>query len=125
MNRRRLIIPCAAGGLFYSLGAVVNATGWPTLIPGIWGPHETLHFAVLAGLACHWLAVSQVIDRETQEKIDVVKARLIMEVFERFREDSEFKESVEAILDGRTDPYTACDGLVLSTLSSDKDQHVK
>ncbi|MGI9519361.1 MAG: PAQR family membrane homeostasis protein TrhA, partial [Pirellulaceae bacterium] len=38
-----------AGGIFYSLGAVSNAAGWPTLIPGIWGPHETMHFAVLGG----------------------------------------------------------------------------
>ena len=34
-------------------------------------------------------------------------------------------EAVEAILDGRTDPYTACDELIRSSLASDGGQHVK
>ena len=67
MERRSLILPCAAGGVFYTLGAVANAKGWPILIPGVWGPHETLHFAVLAGLTCHWWAVTQVIERGEED----------------------------------------------------------
>ena len=57
-GQRSLIIPAVAGGICYSIGAIGNATGWPTLIPGFWGPHETLHFAVLGGLACHWKLVA-------------------------------------------------------------------
>ena len=42
------------GGLFYSLGAILLGLDWPTLLPGIFGPHELWHVAVLAALACHW-----------------------------------------------------------------------
>ena len=64
-------------------------------------------------------------DRMEQELSELVKTRLIMKVFERFKEDTKFEEAVEAILDGRTDPYTACDELIRSSLASDGGQHVK
>lgn len=59
---RHLLLPAVAGGVFYSIGAIANATGWPILITGVWGPHETLHFAVLAGLGSHWAVISGVIE---------------------------------------------------------------
>ena len=65
-GHRDLLIPCVAGGLLYSLGAVSNVLNWPTPIPYIWGPHETLHFAVLAGLGCHWLVVARAVERSSQ-----------------------------------------------------------
>ena len=51
--------PLIWGALAYSFGAVLEARGWPTLIPGVVGPHELWHFAVLAGAFWHWQFVSQ------------------------------------------------------------------
>ena len=42
------------GGLVYSLGAILLGLEWPTLWPGIFGPHELWHVAVLTALALHW-----------------------------------------------------------------------
>ena len=42
------------GGLAYSVGAILLGLGWPTLIPGVFGPHELWHVAVLAGVSLHW-----------------------------------------------------------------------
>lgn len=55
----RFIRPLVAGGVAYSLGAVVLELHWPILIPGVVGPHEIWHAAVLAGLGLHWLFVSR------------------------------------------------------------------
>ena len=52
------VIPLAMGGVLYTVGAVSNSLGWPTVIPEVWGPHETHHLTVLAGLAFHWHAVA-------------------------------------------------------------------
>jgi channel protein (hemolysin III family) len=51
--------PLILGGLAYTVGAVVLWTRWPTLIPGMFGPHELWHVAVLVGLAFHWRFVFQ------------------------------------------------------------------
>lgn len=50
------------GGLAYSWGAIVLEFHWPTLIPGILGPHELWHIAVLTGLGFHWRFVWQFAD---------------------------------------------------------------
>jgi len=42
------------GGLAYTAGAVTEFFRWPELLPGIVGPHEIFHLAVLAGIAWHW-----------------------------------------------------------------------
>jgi channel protein (hemolysin III family) len=42
------------GALAYTVGAVVDFLRWPTLIPGVVGPHELFHLLVLAGLGFHW-----------------------------------------------------------------------
>lgn len=47
------------GGVAYSVGALIVLFHWPTIIPGIIGPHELWHVAVLAGLAFHWRFVFQ------------------------------------------------------------------
>ncbi|WP_022663731.1 PAQR family membrane homeostasis protein TrhA [Desulfospira joergensenii] len=47
----------AAGGLFYSGGALVYALKKPNLFRGLFGFHEIWHLFVLLGSACHfWLA---------------------------------------------------------------------
>jgi len=41
------------GGLFYTLGAIVELAQWPVLVPGVIRSHELLHFCDMAGTACH------------------------------------------------------------------------
>lgn len=48
------IAPLVLGGLAYSIGAVLDWLDWPTLAPGVFGPHELWHFAVLTGMGLHW-----------------------------------------------------------------------
>ena len=50
----RFASPLVTGGMAYSVGAVMEFFRWPVLLPGVVGPHEVLHFAVLSGLALHW-----------------------------------------------------------------------
>ena len=52
----RLIL---AGGVAYSVGAILNGLRWPTLIPGVFGPHELWHVAVLTGLSLHWRFIAR------------------------------------------------------------------
>lgn len=50
-----------AGGLFYSLGAVVYATEWPSKIRNeterAWASHEIWHLFVMAGSFCHYWGI--------------------------------------------------------------------
>ena len=48
------VAPVLAGGVAYTLGAIILGLKRPTLIPGIVGAHELWHVAVLAGLGLHW-----------------------------------------------------------------------
>jgi hemolysin III len=48
----------AAGGLIYTLGAVVFALERPRLYPGVFGSHALWHLLVIAGSACHVWAVA-------------------------------------------------------------------
>ncbi|MBW1781188.1 MAG: methylmalonyl Co-A mutase-associated GTPase MeaB [Deltaproteobacteria bacterium] len=52
-----------------------------------------------------------------QELGEMIKARLIEEVLDRLTESGEFDRAVEMIVEGKKDPYTACEDLVLPTLS--------
>jgi hemolysin III len=47
------LLPLPLGGVFYSVGAVINLMRWPVLLPGVFGAHELLHFLVIAGSSCH------------------------------------------------------------------------
>ena len=53
------IQPLMIGAVAYTVGAVVDGAGWPTLIPRVVGPHELFHVAVLIGVAAHWRFVLQ------------------------------------------------------------------
>lgn len=46
-----------AGGLAYSVGAIVYARRRPDPLPGVFGFHEIWHLFVLAGAGCHFVAV--------------------------------------------------------------------
>lgn len=46
--------PIWIGGLFYTVGAIINAAHWPILVPGVFGSHELFHVFVMAGSAWHY-----------------------------------------------------------------------
>ncbi len=54
--------PVLFGGLFYTAGAIVHATDWLVFIDRVWGPHETFHLFVLAGLGTHWAFIWSLAD---------------------------------------------------------------
>lgn len=47
------------GGLAYTIGAILDWMNYPVLIPGILGPHELFHVAVLIGVGFHWVFILQ------------------------------------------------------------------
>ena len=47
------------GGLAYSLGALVHATGRPSPKPGLFGAHEVWHLFVLVGSGCHIWSIAR------------------------------------------------------------------
>ena len=49
------------GGIAYTVGAIMLGIHWPIVIPGVLGPHELWHFAVLAGLGFHWAFIFQLL----------------------------------------------------------------
>jgi LAO/AO transport system kinase len=58
--------------------------------------------------------------RIREELAEMVKNRLVQEVLDQLIEGGEFEHSVEAILAGEMDPYTASDDLVFSRLGTKK-----
>ena len=48
-----------AGGIFYSVGAVIDFLRWPIIIDGIFGPHEIFHIFVILGAVSHWIFIWQ------------------------------------------------------------------
>ena len=58
----RALLPVIIGGLFYSVGAVLNLLHWPTLWPEVFGTHELFHLFVIAGsLAHYWFILTIVV----------------------------------------------------------------
>jgi channel protein (hemolysin III family) len=53
----RFARPVLWGAMAYTFGALTDFLRWPTLAPGILGPHELFHLAVLAGLSFHWMFI--------------------------------------------------------------------
>lgn len=49
----------AAGGLAYTVGAIVYARKWPDPFPRVFGYHELWHLFVLAGSACHFVMIAR------------------------------------------------------------------
>ena len=55
-------------------------------------------------------------DKVREELGDMIKNRLIEEVLGKITGTGEFDRAVESIVEGKTDPYTACDNLVLPAI---------
>jgi hemolysin III len=54
MFPRRALRAIWVGGLFYTVGAALNAAEWPRLVPGVFGTHELWHLFGIAGSFCHF-----------------------------------------------------------------------
>ena len=50
----RFVLPLVWGALAYTIGALADFLGWPVPVPGVVGPHEIFHLAVIAGISFHW-----------------------------------------------------------------------
>jgi hemolysin III len=48
----------AVGGLLYTVGAVVYASGWPDPSPRVFGYHEVFHVLVVAAAALHYAVIA-------------------------------------------------------------------
>jgi hemolysin III len=57
----RTLSPLPLGGIFYSVGAVINLAHWPVIYPGVFAAHELFHFFVIAGSACHVFFMHEVV----------------------------------------------------------------
>ncbi|MEX2660158.1 MAG: hemolysin III family protein, partial [Acidimicrobiales bacterium] len=51
----------AAGGLVYSVGAVILARRWPDPRPRVFGYHEIWHTMVVVAGICHYAAIFRVV----------------------------------------------------------------
>ena len=49
----RTLLPLPLGGLFYTVGALINLARWPVFMPGVFGSHELFHLFVIGGSAFH------------------------------------------------------------------------
>lgn len=57
----RALRPLVAGGVFYSVGAVLNVLRWPVLWPGHFEAHALFHLFVLAGSLAHYQLMLKVV----------------------------------------------------------------
>jgi hemolysin III len=48
----------AAGGLLYTVGAIVYASGRPNPVPGVFGYHEVFHALVIVAAALHYAVIA-------------------------------------------------------------------
>ncbi len=50
-----------AGGILYTVGAILFGTHWPNPIPGVFGYHEVWHVMVVAACVCHYGTIVSVV----------------------------------------------------------------
>jgi GTPase len=74
------------------------------------------HQAVLAGSEGQF-RLRSVKERVREELVDMMKNRLIEKVINRIVDTGEFEAAVDSIADGKSDPYSVCDNLVLPKLA--------
>ena len=56
-----IVRPLVWGALAYTVGALADFAKVPVVWPGVLGPHEAFHIAVLLGLAGHWLCIQRLV----------------------------------------------------------------
>jgi hemolysin III len=52
------VIGLGAGGLLYTAGAIIYATGRPNPVPGVFGYHEVFHALVIAAAGLHYAVIA-------------------------------------------------------------------
>jgi len=57
-----IIRPLIYGALAYTAGASLEFLRMPIVIPGVIGPHELFHIAVLLGIAWHWKFIRKLLE---------------------------------------------------------------
>lgn len=67
--------PMLAGGIVYTIGALMDFLREPVIIPGVFGPHECLHVAVLIALTLHWRFILRVLDQQSRAEGDLQRDR--------------------------------------------------
>jgi len=65
----RFVSPMVLGGLAYTVGAMCEFTGQPTIITGLLASHEVFHVAVLVGLGCHWMFIRRLTARQATVRV--------------------------------------------------------
>ncbi len=75
------------------------------------------HGAHLSGTA-EGLDIRKRKDKVSEELAEMVRNRLLEKVSRRLMETGDFDKAVDEIVGGETDPYTACDDLVLPMLDA-------
>jgi channel protein (hemolysin III family) len=58
-----------AGGILYSVGAIIDFFRWPILWPGIIAQHELFHLFVILAAACHWYFIYKWSDHPVENVI--------------------------------------------------------
>lgn len=67
LHNFKILKPLIYGALAYTAGASLEFLRMPIVIPGVIGPHELFHIAVLMGIAWHWVFVSSLIKLKREE----------------------------------------------------------
>ncbi|MDH5516808.1 MAG: hemolysin III family protein [Gammaproteobacteria bacterium] len=63
-----VIRPLIYGALAYTVGASLEFLQLPIVIPGVLGPHELFHVAVLMGIGWHWLFIRNLLLLKSTDK---------------------------------------------------------
>lgn len=67
LHNFKILVPLILGALAYSAGAVLEFLRMPVIIPGVFGPHEIFHIAVLMGITWHWLFINNLLTMKLKE----------------------------------------------------------
>ena len=54
------LVPIVLGAILYTVGALLDASAIPDMVPGYIRVHELFHLCVLAGIAAHWLYIRRI-----------------------------------------------------------------
>lgn len=76
----RVVVPLLYAGVFFSAGAILEATDHPTLLRNWIGPHEIFHLAVVAGVAIHWRFIRRLLIAHAPTEPGELPARVLAAV---------------------------------------------
>ena len=72
VHSKKLVRYIILGGVFYTIGAVIEFLSWPELLPGIVGPHEIFHIFVILAAIFHWKLVYKISKYPISSKITII-----------------------------------------------------